>query len=69
MKICIFTMMINLSSFPWNDHDIKTKERAKDRCNTDERYVDTPCLKRFIKKGERNYHAICGTKVQESKGH
>jgi hypothetical protein len=65
MKMCIFTMMINLTTFPWNAHDIKTKERVKERCATDPLYKDTPCLARFIKKGKLNYHAICGPKKEE----
>ena len=53
--------MINLSGYPWNQHDIDTKERAVKTCKKD--YND--CLKKFIKKEPRVYNAICGGKKEE----
>lgn len=59
-NLCLATILINLTSFPWNSHDKETLERARQTCKTDIRYADTPCLKRFVKTGERDYRAICG---------
>ena len=58
---CVATIMINLSGYPWNQHDIDTKERAVKTCKKD--YND--CLKKFIKKEPRVYNAICGGKKEE----
>lgn len=59
--ICSATIMINLTSFPWNSHDTKVKKRAIHVCKTNVRYRDEfPCLKKFIKKGKRDFTAICG---------
>ena len=58
--ICAATILINMTNLPWNDHDKKIEKSAVHRCGTDVRYKDTPCLKKFVKKGERNYYAICG---------
>ncbi len=56
--VCALTIMINLSDEPWNKHDVETKNRAKVTCKK----VYKSCLKKFIKKEPRNYHAICGGK-------
>ena len=42
----------------WNDYDQQTYERALKRCG--EIYKDSPCLKKFIKKDQMTYNAICG---------
>jgi hypothetical protein len=44
----------------WNQIDSITLRSAIKRCP--ELYHDAPCLKRFIKKEENNYWAICGAK-------
>ena len=51
MFVCVATIMVNLTSIPWNKHDISTKDRAKKTCKV--KYND--CLKRFTKKGEKAY--------------
>tara|TARA_R100000951_G_scaffold7705_1_gene7187 strand:- start:4875 stop:5060 length:186 start_codon:yes stop_codon:yes gene_type:complete len=58
LYICAVTVMINQTDIPWNDHDYATKRRATKTCKV--KYKD--CLKKFIKKGEKNYYAICGGK-------
>lgn len=68
MKTCLAVIMINLSGIPWNAHDFKIKSSAQYRCSTDERYKDTPCLVKFIKKEERHYNAFCGRKRKNSTG-
>lgn len=57
--LCAVTIILNLTTFEWNDFDSKTLRRAKHVCATNERYADTPCLKEFRKVGERDYQAIC----------
>ena len=56
--VCAATIMINMTDLPWNAHDQKIKKSATKTCKV--RYKD--CLKRLIKKGPRNYWAICGGK-------
>jgi hypothetical protein len=41
----------------WSKLDYQNLNIAIKRCP--ELYPNSPCLKRFIKKGERNYWAIC----------
>jgi hypothetical protein len=38
--------------------DKRALNSAKERCKF--YYPDAPCLKKFIKKGNQIYHAICG---------
>jgi len=56
--ICAATILINLSGFPWNKNDMNVMKATKISCEKE--YKE--CLKKFIKKGERNYNAICGGK-------
>jgi hypothetical protein len=49
-----------MTTFPWNDNDKKAYNRAVYVCSSDEQYSETPCLARFVKKGERDYNAFCG---------
>ncbi len=55
--MCSITIIINLTLL-WTDYDQETLERASKRCA--EIYEDAPCLKRFVKKKELTYNAICG---------
>lgn len=58
--ICFVTILINSSNLPLNDHDKKMQLYAQNVCLTNPRYKDdTPCLKYFVKRGDRNYWAIC----------
>lgn len=59
--VCAPTIKINKTKHPWNEHDNKTMKRSTKVCSTDERYIDFPCLKKFIKVGKQDYHAICGS--------
>lgn len=56
LAICAATLMINLSSEPWNSLDMKSKKRASYVCK--KQYKS--CLKKFVKKEKRVYNAICG---------
>lgn len=58
--VCAATLIVNLTKYPINDRDKSVIKRAKYVCSSDSRYTDTPCLKRFIKKGKLSYMAICG---------
>lgn len=55
-KICLATILINLTPYPWNNFDKKTLQRAKKTCIV----TYQSCLKKLIKTGERDYRAICG---------
>jgi len=62
--ICAATILINLSSEPWDSKDSKIFKRAKYVCSNDFRYKnDTPCLKSFTKKDDMVYNCICGPKT------
>ena len=59
--ICAATIIVNLSGQPWTEFDNKSKKRAEHTCK--KTYKD--CLKKFVKKEERHYLAICGGKKNE----
>lgn len=52
-----FTILINLTPFDWNDHDKRVHKSATKICQIK---YQSDCVKKFIKKGKKNYHAICG---------
>lgn len=54
---CPATKIVNTTDV-WNEIDQTTLIRAKNRCS--EIYPKSPCLKRFVKKEENVYTAICG---------
>lgn len=58
---CVATIIVNLSGQPWTKLDDKNKKRAEYTCI--KTYKD--CLKKFIKKEQRHYVAICGGKKSE----
>ena len=68
IKVILFTLALNSVQCPetvvenrtdeWNLQDMQTLARAKQRCV--EIYPDSPCLKKFIKKDNTTYNAICG---------
>ena len=62
LMMCAQTILINDTTFEFNDHDKKMYERNSQRCGKDY-YSDTPCVKYFKKVGERDYHLVCSTKT------
>ena len=58
LYICAVTIMVNTTTIPWNQQDMDTKKRAYKTCGK----VYKDCLKKFVKKGPKNYWAICGGK-------
>lgn len=58
--LCTATVWLNLTAFPWNNHDFKTFHNVQSRCSTDPRYIETPCVKSFTKSYEQGYRVICG---------
>ena len=54
---CPKTIVIN-KAIIWDQSDTQMLDTAKKRCG--EIYPDAPCLKKFIKKDEDSYWAICG---------
>ena len=57
---CPNTKVINETK-AWNYQDALTLGKAVNRCK--EIYPEAPCLKKFIKKGDNRYWAICGKKI------
>lgn len=57
LATCI-TMVYNTTYLPWTKEDQENLQFNRGRCV--QLYADAPCLKKFIKKGERHYWAICG---------
>lgn len=57
--ICVTTMMINLTTHPYNAQDFRTLDRAQKTCK--ERYEDG-CVSKFQKRGVGNYRILCGEK-------
>jgi len=61
--LCKVVTIINLTSFPLNDHDGKIMKQSMQKCPA--LYKNSPCLRKFIKIGERDYHVICGHEEKE----
>ena len=59
---CSPVQMINETNEPWNDFDYQTLNNAKKRCG--EIYPDAPCVKKFYKRPEQSYWAICGAELK-----
>lgn len=55
--ICAATLLIGFK-FPMTKEDKLAYRSAKARCSV--HYPDAPCLKKFIKREEQTYWAICG---------
>jgi len=64
---CIATLIINCTSLPINEVDLRQLEIAKER-NRCEIVTGSPCFELFIKKGERNYWVICGEGTKKHRG-
>lgn len=61
---CKSVIIENKSNYPWNLRDEEVMLQAKKRCVY--HFKDLPCLARFVKVGEHDYHALCGlSKEQE----
>ncbi len=65
MLLCFSALMLNFTTIPYNDQDLKAFTRAQHVCSTDERYEG--CLIEFIKRKQGIYRVICGKK-QKLKG-
>ena len=55
--VCAAVILIGFQS-PLNTDDLNALKAATKRCA--EIYPEAPCLKKFIKKEERVFWAICG---------
>ena len=53
--LCSSFTMINKTNDQWNFDDVKVIVNSSSRCY--HRYKS--CLKRFVKKGDKNYNAVC----------
>jgi hypothetical protein len=58
MQYCPKPNIVNESKKPFNQTDKVTLQRAYKRCG--ELYPESPCVKLFIKRTERDYAVICG---------
>ena len=59
MLICALTIMINMTSMPWDNYDYKTKMRAEKVCK-----VSNRCLTKLEKTEGIHYNATCGLPKQ-----
>lgn len=57
LVLCVAVQITNLTD-SWTEVDALNLAVAERRC--EELYPQSPCLKTFIKKEERVYHAVCG---------
>ncbi len=57
---CPAVKMENKTKFPWNDFDRTSLHRAQAHCGTI--YPNSPCVKRFIKYGQKDYAVVCSKK-------
>lgn len=58
MISCALTIIINCTPI-WNDHDKKILRFYQSPKGCKRVYPDAPCLKKIIKREERNYWVIC----------
>jgi hypothetical protein len=61
--VCGPIHITNRTHHLWNADDEAAKNRAVERCVV--HFPECPCLVRFIKLGEHDYHASCDTKYEE----
>lgn len=61
--LCSMALMENKTAFPWNDYDLEMKKQAMRRC-AELHAPRSPCVKRFIKFGERDYNFVCGAPLK-----
>lgn len=55
---CPQTLMTNKTKYPWNDWDRSRMAYCQKKCPSE--YDDSPCLKKFIKIGKRDFYCECG---------
>ena len=60
LLVCAATIIVN-NTKSWTETDKRSLSYAKTRC--EQIYKDAPCLKKFTKKEELVYQAICGKKT------
>lgn len=58
MSTCPETKLIDKTGTGFNSDDMRSAKHAAKTCS--QRYPRSPCLIKFMKKGERNYYACCG---------
>ena len=58
---CYNPKIENKTPYPWNADDQSCLQTAMNNCK--KLYPKSPCLKTFIKTGERDYRAICAKEV------
>lgn len=51
---------VNLTNFPWNDHDDRILNGLVNG-GCERKWKELPCVITLVKKGEQDYHVICGT--------
>ena len=56
---CALTVMVNMTSIPWNNFDMTTKTRSIKYCGKYDM-----CLKKFEKKEGPHYNVTCGMPIQ-----
>lgn len=62
--LCASPILKNTTTYAWNAHDDEMTKLAQKRCG--EIFKDrSPCLKEFVKIGERDYRAICGEALRK----
>lgn len=60
---CLSITILTVGTFFGSDHrDFKSMKRSAEVCRTDNRYTNTPCLTKYIKREDGVYWAICGVK-------
>ena len=55
--ICVAPVIIN-NTDSWSKRDAEVVIEAAKRCAIN--YPSNPCVKYFVKKGELDYHVVCG---------
>lgn len=59
---CPKTIMINHTTYPWNSNDTWNLNTAYKGCKRI--FVNSPCVKKFIKSGKQDYQVVCGKETK-----
>lgn len=58
---CAQPIFENQTKFPWNENDRWNFDTALPKCK--KLYPNSPCIKKFIKRGERDYRVVCSKEI------
>jgi len=58
--LCPTPIVKNITNLKWNGQDTQSLKYNNNRCS--KKFINSPCLIRFTKIGNKSYVALCGSK-------